>query len=108
MPFWDDTFLSTCTKKSQSTTDSDGDPGGYGAAVTFAARVQRSKDRGSEEIEHDAVLFTSTEILVTDRVWLPGDSTSSDDLARRPVQVYRTADLDDPDAVLFKVLLGGA
>lgn len=105
MPFWDDTFLSTCTKKSQSSTDSDGDPGGYGSAVTFKARVQRSKDRDATEIEHTAVIYTSTEVLVTDRVWLPGDSTSDVDLARRPAAVYRTADLDDPEAVLFKVLL---
>lgn len=108
MPMWDDTLVDTATKRSQSTTDADGDPGGYGSAVAFACRVQRSRDRDATEIEHDAVLYTSTEVLPTDRVWLPGDSTSDVDLARRPVQVYRTHDLDDPRAVLFKVLLGGA
>lgn len=108
MPFWDGTLLHTATKKSQSTTDSDGDPGGYGSAVEFACRVQRSKDRTAEEVEHDAVLYTSTEILPTDRIWLPGDSTSDTNLCRRPVSVSRTYDLDDTEAVLFKVLLGGA
>lgn len=108
MPFWDDTLTSTCTKKSQGATDTDGDPTTYGSAVEFAARVQRSKDRTAEEIPHDAVLYTTTTILPTDRIWLPGDSTSDVDLARRPVSVYQTSDLDDPNAVLFKVLLGGA
>jgi len=107
MPFWDETLRETCTKRSQASTDADGDPA-YGASSTFAARVQRSKDRDSQEIEHDAVVYTSTEILPTDRIWLPGDDTASAAAARRPVQVYRTYDLDDPNAVLFKVLLGGA
>lgn len=108
MAFWDDTLREMCTKKSQSTTDSDGDPGGYGAAVTFAARVQRSRDRDAEEIEHDSVLYTSTLLLPTDRVWLPEDNASSVEAARRPVSVQQSYDLDDPNSVLYKVLLGGA
>jgi hypothetical protein len=108
MGFWDSTFLSTATKRSQGSTDGDGDPGGYGASSTFACRVQRSKDRDAEEIEHDAVLYTSTLILPTDRIWLPGDSTNDANLARRPVQVYTTTDLDDSSSTLYKVLLGGA
>jgi len=105
MGFWDDTLLQTCWKKSQATTSADGDPGGYGSAVTFKARVQRAKDRNETEIDHTAVVYSSTEVLPTDLVWLPGDSTSDLDLARRPVQVSQTGDLDDPDSVLWKILL---
>lgn len=107
MPWWDDTLLSTCTKASQGSTSLDGDPDTYTVKTTFAARVQRSKARDAETIEHDAVIFTSTPILTTDRIWLPGDDTSSVDEARRPVDVSETHDLDDPDAVLYRVLLGG-
>lgn len=108
MGFWDDTLLSTCTKASQASTSADGDPETYTARTTFAARVQRSKARGAETIEHDAVLYTSTLILPTDRVWLPGDDTSDVNAARRPVEVSQHGDLDDPDSVLYRVLLGGA
>lgn len=107
MGFWDDTMLSTCTKASQASTSADGDPETYAARVTFLARVQRSKARGAETIEHDAVIYTSTPVLPTDRIWLPGDDTTDANDARRPVEVSQHADLDDPDTVLYRVLLGG-
>jgi hypothetical protein len=101
--FFDDELTETITVKSQSSVDSDGDPS-YGSASTMAARIQRGKDRDAEEIDHSMVLYTSTAIAVTDRVWLPEDDTSSADAARVPVSVSSSKDLDGGET-LYKVLI---
>ena len=103
MSFWDDTLTATIFKASAVSTTADGDPG-YGPRTPAAARVQFGRDRNSEEIAHTAVIYTSVEILPTDRVWLPGDALT-DAAARRPVQTYKTYDLDSQTDVLFKTLL---
>lgn len=82
----------TITRKQQSGVGSHGDPT-YGSGSTMAARVQMGRDRQFEAIEHEGVLYTETELLVTDRVWLPGDSTSDDKLARRPLRTVASPSL---------------
>ena len=94
---------STITVKSQSGAGTAGDPT-YGSGTSVSARVQYGKDRTETEIAHDVVLYTTTEIKPDDRIWLPGDSTSDDTLARRPKKVSRSRSFGDADT-LWKTLL---
>lgn len=103
MSFFDDTLIDTITIAQQSSVSESGDPA-YGTQATVRARVQRGKDRNAEEIEHTHVIYTSTAIRVTDRVWLPEDDASSAEAARVPQAVQQTQGLDGDDT-LFKVLI---
>lgn len=93
----------TITIASQSAVGAKGDPS-YGTKTTAAARVQAGRDRHETEIEHSHVIYTTSPVLVDDRIWLPGDSTSDTTLARRAVHVESSHDRGGT-TTLYKVLL---
>lgn len=101
--FFDESFTETITKASQSGVGSDGEPT-YGAISTLKARIQRGKDRNETDIPHSMVLYVGSAVLVTDRVWLPEDSTESADAARVPQSVQYSKALEGGDE-LWKILI---
>lgn len=100
---FDHRFTDTVTVKSQTGVNSHGDPT-YGAASAVSARVQRGKDRDDDSIDHVAVIYSATEIKVDDRIWLPGETTTDDDKARKAVKVSVSPSLDG-SYKLYKSLL---
>lgn len=83
----------TITVASQTGANSSGDPT-YGAQRTLRARVVDGVDAGkTENPPATTVVYCESEILVTDRLWLPGSSTSAVNDARRPMRVERARDV---------------
>jgi hypothetical protein len=80
------------TVRAQSGVSTAGDAT-FGQKRTQAARVQQGRDRDSDEKTHTHVVYTDREIQPDDRVWFPGDDTTDDDVARRPIRVDAMRDL---------------
>jgi hypothetical protein len=80
----------TVTVASESGVNGYGDPT-FGAQSTIACRVEEVDTIviGTDHNEYRAVarIATEDEVFLTDRFWLPGDSTGDDDAARRPLTV---------------------
>ncbi len=63
----------------------------FGAAVSFTCRTEYQRvihgpmfmPRGGEDEEFMHLIFTETNVPDDARIWLPGDSTSNDALARK-------------------------
>ena len=92
----------TITVRTQASASAFGDET-FSTSTTIPARVQAGRDRSAEAISHTHVVYTATELHVTDKVWFPGDDTSDDTAARRPVSVA-SSPLPDGSAVLWKTL----
>lgn len=73
---------------------SHGDPS-FEAARTISARVQYDtqmvRRANGQETASNAQVFSTSPILVTDRIWLPGVATT-DTLAKVPLSVSATPD----------------
>jgi hypothetical protein len=77
----------TITVRSQTGAAADGGDPVFGPPRCVAARVQPGRDRNEDEISHTHVVYAASEIKADDRVWFPGDTTSDDTKARKPVHV---------------------
>lgn len=81
------------------TTSSYGDPS-WGSVVTAAARVEPTSRRVTgpdgtlTQATHRLFITPDVDVSIACRIFLPGVSTSSGALARRPVQVSELKDLD--------------
>lgn len=84
-------LTSSITIASQASVDTHGDPS-YGSPRTVRARIQPARGRDEEEIEHEHVILCGEVISPDDRIWLPGDDTTSADAARRPLSVEEQRD----------------
>lgn len=80
------------TVASQSGVNGSGDPA-YDAQRTIKARVVVGTVAGRTENPPKTVVYSEAEVLVTDRLWLPGTNTALVSDARRPEQVERAKDL---------------
>jgi hypothetical protein len=81
----------TVTKSSwDGTRANSGDPS-FGSQSTIKARVDHENQlvktaSGNEEMSSSQVISES-EILITDRVWLPGDDTTKPNESKQPLKV---------------------
>lgn len=85
-----------------------GDPT-FGAAVAVPARVEAVRRftrnaQGQKSISSHTI-YTTTAIALTSRVWLPGDSAATTQLACVPLSVEGCPDKYG-NVTLYKVLLG--
>jgi hypothetical protein len=92
----------------QTGKNSKGDPT-YGTPVTVSARVEVSRRfarnaQGQKTVSSHAI-YTTTAIALTDRIWLPGVSTSNVQAARGPLSVTAVSDKAG-GVTLYEVLLG--
>lgn len=76
-------------------TDAYGKPT-YGTPVARAVRVEESRrmvlgSQGEETVSSHR-LWCLTAIAITDRIWLPGTSTSSVEASRLPISVASVSD----------------
>lgn len=93
----------TVTLASQTGVSEAGEPT-YAAKRTIRARVENGRDRTAEDVDHDAVVYTTEAVAPLDRIWLPGDDTSDASAARRAAKISY---LSDPGGglTLFVVLV---
>lgn len=82
----------TVTKASKSSRANSGDPT-FGTQTTIKARVEHRsklimKADGNEQMA-ESRLISESEILLTDRVWLPGDNTAVVNESKQPIAVGR-------------------
>jgi hypothetical protein len=97
----------TVTKASKSGRGNSGDPT-YGAQSTIKARVEHvtklvMNADGNEQAAHSR-LISESEILLTDRVWLPGDDTAEVNESKQPIAVGH-ADIPDTGYTLYEAWL---
>ena len=63
----------------------------FGAASSFKARVQPRDEEvasgGEQSVRYTAEIMTLTAIKRGDRLWLPGEDQTNDDLAHTPMSV---------------------
>lgn len=92
-----DSLTETLTVKRKTGITKEGDPT-YGAAFTMAARIERGRltqvGQTGELLDDVALVFTNDELLDTDLVWFPEDTTGSVEQAHRPIRVEPQRDLD--------------
>jgi hypothetical protein len=97
----------TVTVAEPSGVSAYGDPT-FGTKRTVKARVEGGpllvKDGSGVEVQADYRIVTESEISVQSRVWLPGDDTTDNNAARRPVSV-RSASTKSGGATLYEVVL---
>ena len=92
----------TITRAAKSGLSSYGDPS-YGSQTTFAGRADKHEGivklaNGTEQ-NVSWLLITLTEVALSDRIWLPGDSTGDNTAARHPVMVRGNQTIDGADTV---------
>jgi len=91
----------TVTIASQTGKDSAGDPS-FGSQSTIRARVEHKiakvRSNQGEIIQAQHRVISESQILDTDRVWLPGDSTGDNNQARKPVM---TGHADTPSGYVL-------
>jgi len=88
-------FLDTVTIAAQASVSEAGDPT-FGSQSTIKARVEHGTKlvvSDGAQIQADHVVITTSPVLHTDRLWLPGDSTSDNNAARRPVVIKKATGL---------------
>lgn len=79
----------TVTYKTRSSVSNYGDPS-FSAASTMSARVEAKRkllvgpDGSQTESTH--IIYTESELKVGTKVWLPGDTTSTDAHAKRIIE----------------------
>lgn len=70
--------------------DSSGAPT-YGAQVLLPARIELSqrlvRSRDGSEVVSSHVVYTQSQIGIEDAIWLPGDSTADQSVAKYPIRV---------------------
>lgn len=87
IPTW---LNDTVNVAKRTAVNADGAPT-YGAASAVSARYEydvrtvRAADGTERQVEHHVT--TLVQIEAEDRVWMPGDSPSTANLAKRPVQI---------------------
>ena len=82
----------TITVASQTATSGFGAPV-FAAQRTLRARVILVEAVGKGETVSDAVVYCETQLFVSDRIWLPGSSTTDPEAARKPRKVERAMEL---------------
>lgn len=101
-------FVSTCYVASVASTDTYG-TSAYGVKRAVKCRVEAARrltrrSNGDEAVSTHT-LYTDQPVLLSDRIWLPGVPTATDDGARSPISI--TASSDKSGArTLYKVELG--
>lgn len=88
-------FRDTVSVASVTGKSAYGDPT-YGAPRTVAARLESARrlvrsGRGDDLVSNHR-LFTTTPIVLSDRVWLPGASTADANASVKPITVESTHD----------------
>jgi len=100
-------FVDTVTVARKTGKSSYGDPT-FGAQFTIKARVENYTqlvvDPDGNEQRANHRIATQNQIYDTDRIWLPGDNTSSSDAARRAIKVAK-ATTKSGSALLYEVWL---
>lgn len=100
-------LIDTISHAAVSGVDSDGQLT-YATATSVAAKVQERDEEvsaGTEQsVTYRAEIITLTQIRRGDRVWLPGDSSSSTDLAHTPASVQSATGIGSGETV-YKVML---
>lgn len=85
-----------------------GDPT-YGAAASVSARVESdrrfARNAQGQKTFSSHVIYTTTPIALTDRIWLPGVSSALTQAARTPLSVAANHDKAG-NVTLYEVLLG--
>ena len=85
------------TVKRQTGHDTNGDAT-FGAAFTVSARIERTSseapDLDGRRVNGGTTLYTSTELMLSDLVWLPESDTSNVDDAFRPARCDKAVALD--------------
>lgn len=85
----------TISVAAKSSRDAYGDPS-YDAASSVSAYVERRRQivemPTGEKVETTHWIVVESEIKTTDRIWLPGDSTSDPSLAHTPASVEAFVD----------------
>jgi hypothetical protein len=76
------------TVASQAGANESGDPT-YGPQRTLKARVVYGASVGKTENPPEVVVYCEQELLVTDRIWLPGADPADANAASRPAKVGR-------------------
>jgi len=99
-------FNQTIYKASATGRDADGDKT-YGTPVAVKARVEKERkllvNSQGNEIQADYMIFTTTEIVLSDSIWLPGQDPATDE-SKRPIEVWSTT-RKTPNEVLYEVFL---
>lgn len=96
-------LVDTVTVASQTGANASGDPS-YTAQRTVRARVVEGREAGRSQNPPATVVYAEEQLLVTDRLWLPGTTTTKASDARRPTLVTRARDLRGA-RVLWKATL---
>jgi hypothetical protein len=88
-------FRQTITFKTLTSVDTYSAPT-YGSGTAALARVEPKRkvirDERGNEILASHVVYTAAAIKMTDRVWFPGESTSDNNKARRPIAIDEYVD----------------
>jgi hypothetical protein len=97
----------TVTKASRTGRSNSGDPT-YGLQSTIKARVEHKSQLvmaadGNETVAKTR-LISESQILITDRVWLPDDDTSVTNESKQPIAVGR-ADIPSSGYTLYEAWL---
>ena len=82
----------TISVASQAGVTGSGDPT-YAAARTLKARVVYGRKAGNSENPPATVVYCESELVVTDRIWLPGANAAVANESLRPVSVERARDM---------------
>lgn len=91
-----DSLTETISVKHKTAVSKEGDPT-YGSVVTMKARIERFRatDVGEGTTRQDETrIFTLQAILNSDLIFLPEDSTATNDNGRRPQRTEAMKDLD--------------
>lgn len=81
----------TITVASQTGVGTAGDPS-YGTQRTVKARIVTETAAGPAENPSQTVVYCESELLITDRIWLPGADTTKAAASLRPQSVSRARD----------------
>lgn len=97
----------TVTIAHQTSVSESGDPV-FGSQSTFLGRVEHVSKLvagpDGTQMTADHVIATQAIVVQTDRLWLPGDDTSDNNAARRPITI-RKATTFDGSTTLYEVYL---
>jgi len=90
-------LVDTVTKASKTGRGNDGTPT-YGAQSTIKARVEfvtkLLMDAYGNQTMASSRLVSEDQVLITDRVWLPGDDTTKVNESKQPIAVGKAATPD--------------
>lgn len=85
-------MIDTITVASQVGVSGSGDPS-YGMQRLLKARVVYGLKAGPSENPPATVVYCESELVVSDRIWLPGADPAEPNESLRPVSVERARDM---------------